>query len=189
MSKYPHNGQVVRLGPGQSQSGAGWLSPVEANFAETVEGRRTRGSIPIQRFYTPRQNLINEKLWHWTETGEGQGSWSLESQTGISSDDPDPSFITYNRRPAEVSFYDSPGFTTLKFFNISPDVKRVCALQNFSLWIAVSSRHSRGNFQASSNFPWYHLLCMEKNDSRWQVVANQSLLGRGELRLTDPLWN
>lgn len=31
-SKYQHNGQFVRLGVGQSLSGAGWLSPVEANY-------------------------------------------------------------------------------------------------------------------------------------------------------------
>jgi hypothetical protein len=189
MSRYRHNGQIVQLGVGRSQTAVGWLSPVEANFSETSEGRSTRGSNTVERFYVAKQNLINEKLWHWTESGGRPGSWSLENSTGQRPDDPDPSFITFNSSPAEVSFYDSPGFMVFQFMTISPDVTRVCALQNFSLWIAVNPSLSRGHFQASSNVLWHHLLCLEKSGSRWQVVTSQSLLGNGELRLTNPLWN
>ena len=183
-SKYPHAGQTVRLGVGQSVSVAGWLSPVEANFAETALGASTRGSVSLNNFYVVRQNLVNEKLWHWTN-----GSWALNNSGGQQTDDPDPAFITFNARPAEVSFYDSPGFMPFHFFSMPADVSRVCALQNFSLFINVSPGYSRGAFQAASDVLWHHLICLEKIESSWQVVTAQSFLGRGEFRLSLPLWN
>lgn len=183
-SKYPHAGQTVRLGVGQLISVAGWLSPVEANFTETTEGAGTRGSTSLNNFYVARQNLVNEKLWHWTN-----GSWTLNSNTGQQPDDPDPALITFNASPAEVSFYDSPGFMPFHFFSMPPTITRVCALQNFSLWINVSPRHSRGSFQAASDVLWHHVLCLEKSDSGWQVVTAQSFLGRGEFRMNLPLWD
>ncbi len=183
-SKYQHVGQTVRLGVGQSISVAGWLSPVEANFAETTLGASTRGSIALSNFYVARQNLVNEKIWHWTN-----GSWTSHSNTGQQPDDPDPTFITFNPRPAEVSFYDSPGFMPFHFFSMPPEISRVCALQNFSLFINVSPSHSRGAFQAASDVLWHHVLCLEKTGASWQVVAAQSFLGRGEFRMNLPLWN
>ena len=183
-SKYPHAGQNVRLGVGQSVSVAGWLSPVEANFTETTLGASTRGSVSLNQFYVARQNLVNEKLWHWTN-----GSWTLNSNGGQQPDDPDPAFITFNASPAEVSFYDSPGFMPFHFFRMPAEVSRVCALQNFSLWINVSPSHSRGSFQAASDVLWHHVMCLEKIESSWQVVTSQSILGRGEFRMNLPMWN
>jgi hypothetical protein len=183
-SKYPHAGRTVRLGAGQSVSVAGWLSPVEANFTETALGASTRGSIALNNFYVVRQNLVNEKIWHWTD-----GNWTMHGSTAQQPDDPDAAFITFNPRPAEVSFYDSPGFMPFHFFSMPPEITRVCALQNFSLWINVSPRHSHGTFQAASNEVWHHVLCLEKNESGWQFVSSQSFLGRGEFIMNLPLWN
>lgn len=183
-SKYPHAGRTVRLGAGQSISGAGWLSPVEANFTETTLGAGTRGSISLNNFYVAKQNLVNEKIWHWTN-----GSWTLNNTGEQQPDDPDATFITFNANPAEVSFYDSPGFMPFHFFSMPADVSRVCALQNFSLWINVSQSYSRGAFQAASDVPWHHVLCLGKSESGWQVVASQSFVGRGEFRLNIPLWD
>ena len=191
VSRYRHGGQVVRLGIGENR-GWGWSSPVEVNFSETSDGRSTRGSTALNRFYVAKQNLINEKLWYWTPTrgptGSQAGSWSLESSRVNVPDDPDPAVVSFNTRPAEVSFLDSPGFPVHNFFRIAQTVQRVCAVQNFRLSIEVHRTYSRGTFQAASDVLWHHCLCLQKAGSSWTVVRNQSLIGRGELRLSSPMW-
>ena len=188
VSRYRHGGQVVRLGIGENR-GLGWSSPVEVNFSETSNGRSIRGSTILNRFYLAKQNLINEKLWYWTPTGSQTGSWSLErSPRSNLPDDPDPALVSFNTQPAEVSFLDSPGFPVSHFFGIVQTVQRVCVVQNFRLWIEVHRTYSRGSFQAASDELWHHCLCLQKMGSSWRVVSNQSLIGRGELRLTSPMW-
>lgn len=191
-SRYRHGGLVVRLGVGENTA-FGWSSPVEVNFSETSEGQSTRGSIALNRFYVARQELTNEQLWYWTPTrgpaGRQAGSWNLESSRLNIPDDPDPAVVSFNTRPAVVSFFDSPGFPVSHFFRIAQAVERVCAVQNFRLWIAVHRNYSRGAFQAASDVLWHHCLSLQKTRSSWAVVRNQSLIGRGELRLSSPMWN
>ena len=187
VSRYRHGGQVVRLGIGENR-GWGWSSPVEINFSETANGRSTRGATALNRFYVAKQNVINDKLWHWTPTRGQTGNWRLESSRMNLPDDPDPALVSFNTRPAEISFLDSPGLLVQHFFRIAPAVQRVCAVQNFRLWIEVHRTHSRGTFQAASDVLWHHCLCLQRAGSTWDVVRNQSLIGRGELRLSSPMW-
>lgn len=191
-SRNTHNGALVRLGAGRNRA-LGWSSPVEINFSETTNGRSTRGSIALNRFYVAKQDLINEKLWYWTPNrnsiGGQAGSWSLERSSGNASDDPDPMLISYNTQRAEVSFLDSPGFPVQHFFNIDQTVQRVYLVQNFRQWIEVNRTFSSGTFQAANDVLWHHCLGLLKAGSRWTVVTNQSLLGRGELRLSSPMWS
>lgn len=187
ISRYRHGGQVVHLGIG-ANLGWGWSSPVEVNFSETAEGQSARGSTALNRFYVARQIVVNEKLWYWTRTPSPTSSWRLESTRVNLPDDPNPALVSFNTRPAEVSFFDSPGYPVHHFFRIAPAVQRVCAVQNFRLWIEVERAYSRGTFQAASDFLWHHCLCLRKAGSTWEVVRDQSLLGRGELRLALPMW-
>ena len=113
-SRYRHGGQVVPLGIGKSLV-LGWGSPVEFNFSETANGRSTRGSISLNRFYVAKQNVIDEKVWHWTPTRGQSGNWKLEDSSMNLPDDPDPALVSFNAHPAEISFYDSPGFLVQYF--------------------------------------------------------------------------
>ena len=187
ISRYRHGGQIVHLGIGENR-GWGWSSPVEANFSETSAGRDARGSTPMDRFYVVRQRLVVEKQWYWVQSPGQPDRWNLQSTQANLPDDPDSTLVTISAMPAVVSFIDSPGFPVHNFFRIQESVLRVCALQNFRLWIEVSSTYSRGNFQAASDELWHHLLCLQRTTDSWQVVRNQSLLGRGELVLASPLW-
>jgi len=191
VSRYRHGGQVVHLGIGENRA-LGWSSPVEVNFSETADGRSTRDSIALSKFYVAKQNLINEKLWYWIParrpTGSQTESWSLESSRLNLTDDPDPALVSFNTRPAEVSFLDSPGFPVHHFFRIAQAVQRVYTVQNFRLWIEVHRTYSRGIFQAASDVLWHHCFCLQRAGSTWEVVRNQSLIGRGELRLLSPMW-
>lgn len=182
-SKNLHYGQRIDLGVGSSATGVGWLSPVEANFRETTDGRKVRGRHAVKEFYVARQNLASEQVWHGRS-----GFWTLKSSAGKLTDNPNRAVVTFNENPAEISFYDSPGFIVFNLFGLSADITRVCTLQNFSLWISVEPRFTKGSFSASSQIAWYHLLCLEKSESGWQVVTKESSLGRGFGSMEHPLW-
>ena len=183
--RHPHGGDRPRLGIGQNR-GLGWSSPVEANFVETTEGRSARGTARAPRFYRVRQDLVRETTWQWTHHGSGRGTWRLTSADNNQQDNPDPTLVTFNTTPVGVSFFDSPGFPVMYFLSVAPDVHRVCALQNFRLWVEVVNRPEQGSFQAASDVLWHHLLCLNRVGTSWTVEASQSMLGRGELRLASP---
>jgi hypothetical protein len=187
-SRYPHGGAIFTLGAGAGTA-MGFVSPMEVNFEETELGRSTRGRIPLRQFYTVRQVVLYERLWHWRGESAAQGSWHQIMETGRQADDPviAPHFPD---RPAGVSFLDSPG---IMFSSVSAagrqGAHRICLLQNFDLWVEVSGRYATGRFQAASNVIWFNLLCLERVDAiLWRVRQNQSLLGRGEMRMARPMW-
>jgi len=187
-SAFRHGGSIVSLGVGSNYTFAGIMSSVEANFSETAGGRQTRGSIPTSRFYVVRQELLDEKQWHGTAKPSGGFSWSLHASRSHLPDDPDSALVTYQNSPAVVSFLDSPGVPLTYLADLPAGVTRLCAVQNFRLFAVVSPGHSRGIFQAASDFLWHHMMCLEKRASNWEISRNNSLLGRGELRLAAPLW-
>lgn len=182
-SKHLHYGQRIDLGVGSSVTGVGWLSPIEANFRETSDGRKTRGRHAVKDYYVARQNLVSEKVWHGTKD-----AWNLKSSSGKDTDNPNRAVVSFSENPAEISFYDSPGFVVPNLFGVGEDVTRLCTIQNFSLWISVDPQFTKGSFPASSHVAWYHLLCLEKSESKWQVVHSKSSVGRGHGAMDQPMW-
>ena len=191
-SRYSHDGNRPRLGPGQGLRGlgGGYYSPVEVNFRETGVGQETRGGIRLNDFYQARQILKKEILWHWEGNSPNQGAWVEIHTKRNAPDDPDPQFIYFSDRPPGISFYDSPGFYTYTIGELSENVHRVGVIQNFKMWIQVNPRFSNGNFPASSHQLWHHLLFLQRNGPYdWQVRRDLSLLGRGELLMRTPMWD
>jgi hypothetical protein len=187
-SHYRHGGSTVSLGVGSNRTFAGIMSSAEINFSETANGRSTRGSIAISRFYVVKQELVEEKQWHGTPTSAGAVRWRLHATRTNLPDDPDAALVTFQGSPPVVSFLDSPGCPITHLAGLPSTVTRVCAVQNFRLYAVIAASRSHGTFQAASDFLWHHLLCLERTQSRWDTNRSNSLLGRGQLRLAAPLW-